>query len=134
MLANIGRASAQGRARGIGALITEPFARDVLESSLREKGWVLGQNLQIEYRVTRGDTDLSQTYARELVALQPEVISHPPIHLWLHYMPNVLTFPLSSRWSAIQWECITLRASQSPGATSPALRHLNRPSAVNGFR
>src|SRR2546423_7723808 len=74
MLANVVRASAQGRARRVGALITEPSAGDVLETSLREKGWILGQNLQIEYRITRGDTNLSQTYARELVALQPEVL------------------------------------------------------------
>src|SRR5437762_7459491 len=74
MLANVGRASAQGRARRIGALITEPSAGDVLETSLREKGWIVGQNLQIEYRITGGDTNLSQKYARELIALQPEVL------------------------------------------------------------
>jgi putative ABC transport system substrate-binding protein len=74
MLANVVRASAQGRARRIGALIGEPFARDVLEASLREKGWISGQNLQIEYRITGGDTNLSQKYARELIALQPEVL------------------------------------------------------------
>jgi putative tryptophan/tyrosine transport system substrate-binding protein len=74
MLANVGRASAQGRARRVGALITEPSIGDVLETSLREKGWVLGRNLQIEYRITRGDTNLSQAYARELVGLQPEVL------------------------------------------------------------
>jgi putative tryptophan/tyrosine transport system substrate-binding protein len=74
MLANVGGASAQGRARRVGALITEPSAGVVLETSLREKGWVLGQNLLIEYRITRGDTNLSQAYARELVAAQPEVL------------------------------------------------------------
>ena len=74
MLANVGRASAQGRVRRVGALIAEPSAGDVLETSLREKGWVLGQNLQIEYRITRGDTNLSQAYARELLALQPDVL------------------------------------------------------------
>ena len=74
MLANVGRASAQGRARRVGALITEPAQADFLETSLREKGWILGRNLQIEYRITRGDTNLSQAYARELLALQPEVL------------------------------------------------------------
>ena len=69
-----GRASAQDRVRRVGALITEPSAGGVLETSLREKGWVLGRNLQIEYRITRGDTNLSQAYARELLALQPEVL------------------------------------------------------------
>src|SRR5256885_2551474 len=74
MLANVGHASAQGRVRRIGALISEPFAGDVLDASLREKGWIRGQNLQIEYRITGGDTNLSQKYARELIALQPEVL------------------------------------------------------------
>src|SRR4051794_9003900 len=73
MLANVG-ASAQGLPRRIGALISEALVADVLEASLREKGWIRGQNLQIEYRITGGDTALSQTYARELVALQPEVL------------------------------------------------------------
>src|SRR3954468_11807986 len=74
MLANIRGASAQGRARRVGALITEPSAGDVLETALREKGWVLGRNLEIEYRISRGDTNLSQAYARELLALKPEVL------------------------------------------------------------
>src|SRR3954452_7515289 len=70
MLGNVRRASAQGLARRIGALITEPSAGDVLETSLREKGWILGQNLLIEYRITRGDTNLSKAYAPELLALE----------------------------------------------------------------
>ena len=74
MLANVDRASAQGRARRVGALIAEPAQADFLETSLREKGWILGRSLQIEYRITRGDTNLSQAYARELLALQPDVL------------------------------------------------------------
>jgi putative tryptophan/tyrosine transport system substrate-binding protein len=74
MLANVGRASAQGRALRVGALIAEPAQANVLDASLTEKGWILGQNLRIEYRITRGDTNLSQAYARELVALQPDVL------------------------------------------------------------
>ena len=38
-----------------------------------KKGWIIGQNLQIEYRIS-GDTDLSRAYARELLALQPDVV------------------------------------------------------------
>ncbi|MBR1157304.1 ABC transporter substrate-binding protein [Bradyrhizobium sp. JYMT SZCCT0428] len=74
MLANIGRASAQGRARRVGALIASPTQANVLETALREKGWILGRNLQIEYRITQGDTNLSQAYAQELLALQPDVL------------------------------------------------------------
>jgi putative ABC transport system substrate-binding protein len=74
MLANVGRASAQSRVRRVGALIAEPAQANFLETSLREKGWILGRNLQIEYRITRGDTNLSQAYARELLALKPDVL------------------------------------------------------------
>ena len=71
-LGNVGRARAQDRIRRVGALITEPD--NVLEAVLRQNGWVVGQNLQVEYRITRGDTDLSRQYARELIALQPDVV------------------------------------------------------------
>ena len=74
MLVNVGRASAQDRARRVGALIAEPAQANFLETSLMEKGWILGRNLQIEYRITRGDTNLSQAYARQLLALQPDVL------------------------------------------------------------
>ena len=70
----VGRASAQGRARRVGALIAEPAQANLFEAPLREKGWIPGQNLQIEYRITRGDTNLTQAYARELLALQPDVL------------------------------------------------------------
>src|SRR5215831_18440747 len=74
MLVNVGRASAQGRAPLVGALIAEAAQANFLDTALREKGWILGRNLQIEYRITRGDTNLSEAYARELLALQPEVL------------------------------------------------------------
>ncbi|WP_439358838.1 ABC transporter substrate-binding protein [Bradyrhizobium sp. DASA03007] len=51
-----------------------PTQANVLETTLREKGWILGRNLQIEYRISQGDTNLSQAYARELLALQPDVL------------------------------------------------------------
>src|SRR5262245_37675916 len=73
MLANVRRASAQGRARRVGALIVEQTQADILETILKEKGWIVGQNLQIEYRITRGDTNLSRAGARELLALKPDV-------------------------------------------------------------
>ncbi|WP_194465295.1 ABC transporter substrate-binding protein [Bradyrhizobium sp. CCBAU 53340] len=74
LLPNFDRASAQGRVRRVGALIAEPAQANFLEGPLREKGWTLGRDLQIDYRITRGDTNLSQAYARELLALQPDVL------------------------------------------------------------
>src|SRR5580704_9693895 len=78
MLANVG-ASAQDRARRVGVLTTGgpaiiPGPNNILETILKEKGWIVGRNLQIDYRITGGDTDLSRAYARELIALQPDVL------------------------------------------------------------
>lgn len=72
VLAKFEPARAEDRMRSVGALITEPT--DILETLLKANGWIVGQNLKIEYRVTRGDTDLSYKYARELIALQPDVL------------------------------------------------------------
>jgi putative tryptophan/tyrosine transport system substrate-binding protein len=74
MLANAGRASAQDRARRVGALVNFREPNHVLETILKEKGWIVGRNLQIEYRITGGDTNLSRAYARELLAWQPDVL------------------------------------------------------------
>ena len=74
ILAGVGPASAQRPTRLVGALVVDQTQVNLLESSLKDKGWKLGQDLQIEYRVTRGDTNLSRTYARELLALQSDVL------------------------------------------------------------
>jgi putative ABC transport system substrate-binding protein len=74
MLADVGRASAQGPVRRVGALIVEPGIGNVFERIRKEKGWIVGQTLQIEQRITGGDTRRSRTYARELIALQPDVL------------------------------------------------------------
>jgi putative tryptophan/tyrosine transport system substrate-binding protein len=100
MLADVGRASAQDRARRVGALITgnDPGIRNVLEKVLKEKGWIVGRNLQIEYRITHGDTNLSRAYARELLALEPDVLfvssntSMAALHAEHSNIPTVFTF------------------------------------------
>jgi putative ABC transport system substrate-binding protein len=74
MLADVDRASAQGRARRVGALVNFREQGNILETILKEKGWIVGRNLQIEYRITGGDTNLSRAYARELIAWQPDVL------------------------------------------------------------
>jgi putative ABC transport system substrate-binding protein len=67
-------AKAQDTVRHVGALITTPTAREMLEKTLTERGWVLGRNLQIEYHMTGGETDASHQAARELIAAKPDVI------------------------------------------------------------
>ena len=41
---------------------------------LQKAGWIVGRNLEIEYRWTVGDPQLTRKYAAELVALNPLVI------------------------------------------------------------
>jgi putative ABC transport system substrate-binding protein len=41
---------------------------------LQERGWILGGNLQFEYRWGASDANLYRRYAAELVALGPDVI------------------------------------------------------------
>jgi putative ABC transport system substrate-binding protein len=74
MLGCPARASAQAGTRRVGALLVEPSQAEILQATLKAKGWKLGDTLQIDYRITRGDTDLSRNLARELIALRPDVL------------------------------------------------------------
>jgi putative ABC transport system substrate-binding protein len=74
MFAAVRRAGAQGRARSVGARLAEQVQADILETVLRQKGWIFGQNLRVENRIAHGDTNLSRAHARDLLALQPDVL------------------------------------------------------------
>src|SRR6516164_1827750 len=53
----------------------EERARDAaFAQGLQQLGWIVGQNVRIEYRWGRGDADAMRKYAAELVALAPDVI------------------------------------------------------------
>src|SRR5262245_1446169 len=69
------------RVRRIG--VFSPFAADdpeaqarnaVFEQSLRQLGWTVGQNLQIELRVGANDAERMRKQAAELAALAPDVL------------------------------------------------------------
>ncbi len=67
--------------RRIGVLMpgaaTDPAGKLELESfarQLRDLGWTEGSNIQIDYRFSAGDPELMQALAKELTALQPDVI------------------------------------------------------------
>jgi putative tryptophan/tyrosine transport system substrate-binding protein len=72
-------AGAQQRMRRIGVLMNgsnmpaNPFIA-AIEQGLRELNWIVGRNIQIDYRFGAGDPDLLRKYAAELVALAPDVI------------------------------------------------------------
>lgn len=65
---------AQEQVRRVGALLVTAFTKNFLENGLKERGWKLGQNLKIEYRIYNGDTDQAHRYARELISLKPDVL------------------------------------------------------------
>jgi putative tryptophan/tyrosine transport system substrate-binding protein len=67
--------------RRVGVLIGGPATDSVLQAyvaafvqALRQLGWIEGQNLRIDIRWNAGGAALGQTYAAQLIGLQPEVI------------------------------------------------------------
>lgn len=74
-LASTGRLKAQAPVRHLlGALAASPRTEKALEMALEGHGWTVGRNLKVEYRITFGDTDRTRKYARELLALRPDVM------------------------------------------------------------
>jgi putative tryptophan/tyrosine transport system substrate-binding protein len=75
------RAQQAERMRRIGVLIPQaaddPESQDriaAFSQGLHESGWIVGRNVQMEYRWGAGDADRVRRYAAELVALAPDVI------------------------------------------------------------
>jgi putative tryptophan/tyrosine transport system substrate-binding protein len=74
-------AQQQSRVRRIGVLLSlaesDPEGKAQFSGftqGLAELGWIDGRNLRMEVRWGRGDIDRIRTFAKELVALQPDVI------------------------------------------------------------
>ena len=76
------RAQQPERMRRIGVLSGGPATDDpdnqarwvTLTQALQQLGWIEGRNLQIDYRLSEGNTDRARKFAAELVALNPDVI------------------------------------------------------------
>jgi putative ABC transport system substrate-binding protein len=75
------RAQQVDHVRRVGALIA--FAKDdreteerlaALRQGLAKRGWVEGRNIQMDYRFAAGRSDQFSVLAKELVAMQPDVI------------------------------------------------------------
>ena len=85
------RSQPADRMRRIGVLM--PYANDNSEAQarlavflqeLKQLGWNVGHNLQIDYRWNTGDPDFGRKAATEMVTLSPDVISRPPLQRWPH--------------------------------------------------
>jgi putative ABC transport system substrate-binding protein len=75
------RAQQSERIRRVGALMNQKAGDQLGDTEvegfvdgLKERGWTVGVNLQIEYRWGGGNADLYRKYAEELVALEPAMI------------------------------------------------------------
>jgi putative ABC transport system substrate-binding protein len=75
------RAQQAERVRRIGVLIAraaaDPEATEdigAFAQGLAEFGWTIGRNVRIEYRYAAGDPEMFHKYAKELVALAPDVV------------------------------------------------------------
>src|ERR1700688_1746246 len=73
-------AQSTSRLRTVGVLMgiandAETQARaKIIEQGLAKKGWIVGQNLRIEYRFVSSDAERMLSLAKELVGLHPDVI------------------------------------------------------------
>jgi ABC-type uncharacterized transport system substrate-binding protein len=47
---------------------------NALQEGLRDLGWVEGHNIHIDYRWSGGDTERARAFAKEVVALKPDVL------------------------------------------------------------
>jgi putative tryptophan/tyrosine transport system substrate-binding protein len=67
------RSRAQGTRRRLGVLAVGPIDDIALRDGLRNRGWIDGQNLIIEYRYAQSQDHLP-ALAAELVALGPDLL------------------------------------------------------------
>jgi len=61
---------------------------------LQDLGWVVGRNVQIDYRWSAGNIDNTRKYARELVALAPDVILAAPSNVVIRLLTETRSIPI----------------------------------------
>src|SRR6187399_1135381 len=77
----VARAQQSERVRRVGVLISQAADDSKMETSLtgfrqglERLGWSEGSNVRIDTRFAHGNLDQTQVHAKELIALQPDVI------------------------------------------------------------
>jgi putative tryptophan/tyrosine transport system substrate-binding protein len=114
----------QGRVRRVGVLAANTYGGrggQLFREALADLGWVEGRNLRIDVRLIDGDVALARSYARELVALAPDVILAGN---------TIITQALRDATRTIPIVFVTLTDPVSTGVVS----NLARPEAnVTGF-
>jgi putative ABC transport system substrate-binding protein len=80
------RAQQPNRGRHIGVLLglstsaDDPGAGEILrplKAAMQEAGWIDGKNIHLDYRFGGGDLAKINAAAAELVALAPDILTHP---------------------------------------------------------
>ena len=121
------RAQQPDRMRRIGVLMayaeSDPEAQALVAAfreGLQKLGWTEGRNIRIDTRwATPGDTESIQRFAKELVALQPDLIlsqAHPPLRRCCNKRAPSRSF---SRTLPIRSAAASSRAFRGRAATSP---------------
>jgi ABC-type uncharacterized transport system substrate-binding protein len=89
------RSRAQGTPRRIGYLAYfESPTLDVWRDSLREKGWIEGKNLLVEYRYANKSPDRLPALVAELIALAPDLLITSGPQLSLALKSATATIPI----------------------------------------
>jgi putative ABC transport system substrate-binding protein len=95
------RAQQAERMRRIGVLM--PFAEgnaeglsqlNAFRDALAGLGWIAGRNMTFDYRWTAGSKDLVRTYAKELLALAPDLILTASVQLVSALRDETRTIPI----------------------------------------
>ena len=113
--------------RRIGVLM--PLAADdpvgqariaALREGLAKLGWAEGRNIRIDTRwTTTGDVESMQRFAKELVALQPDLILTQSTPITAMMLQETRTIPIVSRSLPIRSAAALSRAFRSREETSP---------------
>jgi putative tryptophan/tyrosine transport system substrate-binding protein len=76
---------------------TDPSSPDhiaALQRGLKERGWMEGRNIHIEYRWTTGNPDRLRAEAKELVGLHPDVLVAHTINPGIALKNETRTIPI----------------------------------------
>jgi putative tryptophan/tyrosine transport system substrate-binding protein len=134
------RAQQPERIRRIGVLLNitadDPESQTRLAAfaqGLQSSGWIIGQNVRVDYRWGGGSADAISQHAAELVATAPDVIlaqstaAVSPLLRSTHTIPIVFTVvadPVGAGY---------VQGLARPGATPRALPASNTPSRGSGW-
>src|SRR5262249_22165993 len=90
------RSRAQGKPRRIGYLAAYEYAPtlDAWRNSLREKGWIEGKNLLVEYRYANKSPDRLPALVAEMIARAPDLLITSGPQLSLAVKSATATVPI----------------------------------------